>query len=34
MKVHELITKLQKAPQDLVIVVASDDEGNSFIIVP
>ena len=34
MKVHEIIELLQKLPQDLEVVVASDDEGNSFRHIP
>lgn len=34
MKVHEIIKLLQKLPQDLEVVIASDDEGNSFRHIP
>ena len=30
MKVHEIIELLQTLPQDLEVVVSSDNEGNSF----
>jgi len=30
MTVQELIEELQKLPQELEVVIASDDEGNSF----
>lgn len=30
MKVSELIESLKKLPQDLEVLTASDDEGNSF----
>lgn len=34
MKVYELIEELKKLPQELEVVVAGDDEGNSFRKVP
>jgi hypothetical protein len=30
MKVHEVIEALKKMPQDLEVITAGDDEGNSF----
>lgn len=34
MKVKELITLLENMPQDLEVVTAGDDEGNSFRKIP
>jgi hypothetical protein len=34
MKASEVIAMLQELPQDLEVVVAADDEGNSFRKVP